>query len=163
MVKEMFPHMARDLEQTREDFKNGAVLCKEAYEKFKNEKFEEEEYSMSKKLVLGLDYMDSYEYFLFVMRLKKDFSKLSKKYGLLINNSQDYQRFTSDGTRRKWYNDSDCHGKPINHDRFWVITELCVRNIDEANLIAKIEDFGDRANDAINYIGQILEPKSEES
>lgn len=156
MVKKMELYKVRGREQTREDFKNGVVPCRVAYEKFVNQRFEEEEYTMSKKLVLGLEYMDSVEYFLYFMRLTKDFSKLSTAHGLLINGSRDYQSFTSDDTP-KWHNDSDCDGQPINHDRFWIIKQLCVGHIDEATLIAKINDFGERANHLINYIGSILE------
>lgn len=134
MVKKMDPHMAIDLEQRRAIVEKFAVSCRVAYEKLENERFEEEDYSMSKKLVLGLDYMDSVEYLLFWLDDLNEFMKISALKRLLM------------------------HGKPINHDRLWLLRELSVGNFDEATLIAKINDFGDRANAYINFLDISIKP-----
>ncbi|MER2008653.1 MAG: hypothetical protein ABS939_14470 [Psychrobacillus sp.] len=156
-MKKMVPHMAKDLEQQRAILEKVGSLCKVAYENFENERFEEEEFMMSKKLVLGLDYMDTVEYLLFLVDDLDEFSKISTLKGLLIHGSRECPGFTPDGTR-VWHNYSDCHGKPINHDRFWVLRELFVGNFDEATLIAKINDFGERANALINFMEIALRP-----
>lgn len=160
MVKKMEPHMTRDLEQEREVFEKLAGSCREAYEKFESQVFEEEEYSMSKKLVLGLDYMDSTEYFLFLVDDLSEFSKAAMFNKLLIYDYRERSVFTEDGTK-VWHNYSDCHGKPINHDRFWVLRELLAGNLDEATLIAKIKDFGERVNGHINASRILITPISE--
>lgn len=157
MVKKMVPHMAKDFEQERAIIEKLAVSCRVAYENFESEKFEEEEYGMSKKLVLGLNYMDSVEHFLFLVDNLDEFSKISTLKRLLIQGNPECPSFTRDGTK-VWHNYSDCHGQPINHDRFWVLRELFVGNVDEATLIAKISDFGERINAFINFMEISVKP-----
>lgn len=137
MIKKMDPHMAIDLEQRRAIVGKLALSCRVAYEKFENQKFEEEDYSMSKKLVLGLDYMDSVEYLLFWVDELNEFLINSTFRGLLMD------------------------GNPINHDRLSVLRELSVGKIDEATLISKINDFGDRANAFVNFLDISIKPMDE--
>lgn len=145
--------MVHDFGNVRTHFDRFVIPVKLWREEFENERFWKEEFMMSKKLALGLQYMDVVEYFLESLKLHHEFMKLAQAHDLLIDIPQDEELGEDDYRRFREYADfSNRKGESINSDRFWVLTGIDQKCFDEALLIRKMLDFGESVSDLINFI-----------
>lgn len=152
-VEEMVKETIQDFENMRMYFDSFVIPVKLGFEEFKKERYQPQEFTMTKKLALGLQYMDVVEYFFDSLKLHHEFMKLAQAHDLLISIPQDEELSDRDYRLFREYADySNCKGQSINHDRYWVLTGINQRCFIEGLLVEKMLDFGESVSDLINFI-----------